>query len=54
MSGAQAISKITIPNFMIVAIDTQLRDYLQAKGINVWYKDIQVPFLLRGLTQSLL
>ncbi len=38
----QALSHITIPNFLIVAIDTKLRDYLQEKGINVYYKDIQV------------
>lgn len=26
-----------------MAIDTKLRDYLQEKGINCYYKDIQVP-----------
>ena len=31
-----------MPNFLIVAIDTQLRDYLTEKGVNVYYKDIQV------------
>ena len=27
---------------MVVAIDAQLRDHLTARGINVYYKDIQV------------
>lgn len=39
--AAQALSKIEVPNFLVVAIDTQLRDYLKEKGVNVWYKDIQ-------------
>lgn len=38
----QALSHINIPNFLIVAIDTKLRDYLKEKGINCYYKDIQV------------
>lgn len=49
----QALSHIPIPNFLIVAIDTKLRDYLQEKGINVYYKDIQVctPSVLVSLCQ---
>ena len=35
------MDKAKIPNFLIVAIDTQLRDYLTEKGVNVYYKDIQ-------------
>lgn len=38
---AQAIQKLSIPNFLIVAIDTRLRDYLVSKNVNVWYKNIQ-------------
>ena len=37
---------VKIPNFLIVAIDTELRDYLTEKGVNVYYKDIQVRLAL--------
>ncbi len=37
----QTVEKAKIPNFLIVAIDTQLRDYLTERGVNVFYKDIQ-------------
>jgi hypothetical protein len=37
----QTVEKAKVPNFLIVAIDTQLRDYLTEKGVNVYYKDIQ-------------
>mmetsp|Transcript_20288 Transcript_20288/g.61122 ORF Transcript_20288/g.61122 Transcript_20288/m.61122 type:complete len:374 (+) Transcript_20288:581-1702(+) len=48
VSFLDALSKITIPNFLIVAIDTQLRDYLAEKGVNVWYKDIQIEQSQKG------
>ena len=41
----QTVEKAKVPNFLIVAIDTQLRDYLTEKGVNVYYKDIQVRSL---------
>ncbi len=40
-SAPQTVEKAKIPNFLIVAIDTQLRDYLTERGVNVYYKDIQ-------------
>lgn len=44
-----------IPNFLIVAIDTQLRDYLTEKGVNVYYKDIQVHICgFQGLSGCLI
>lgn len=40
------MAMVKIPNFLIVAIDTELRDYLTEKGVNVYYKDIQVRLAL--------
>lgn len=40
------MERVKIPNFLIVAIDTELRDYLTEKGVNVYYKDIQVRLCL--------
>ena len=38
-------------NYVVVAIDAQLRDHLTARGINMYYKDIQVGRLrLRAST----
>ena len=36
------VTKAEVPNYLVVAIDTQLRDDLTAKGYNVYYKDISV------------
>ena len=36
------VTKANVPNYLVVAIDTQLRDDLTAKGYNVYYKDISV------------
>ena len=47
------MEKAKIPNFLIVAIDTQLRDYLTERGVNVYYKDIQVRPLRHALATSL-
>lgn len=38
----QMVVKAQIPNYLVVAIDAQLRDDLTAKGYNVYYKDITV------------
>ncbi len=38
----QMVTKAEVPNYLVVAIDTQLRDDLTAKGYNVYYKDISV------------
>lgn len=38
----QMVVKAQISNYLVVAIDTQLRDDLLAKGYNVYYKDITV------------
>lgn len=38
----QMVVKAQIPNYLVVAIDTQLRDDLLAKGYNVYYRDITV------------
>ena len=48
----QTVEKARIPNFLIVAIDTQLRDYLTEKGVNVYYKDIQACLLRHGPATS--
>ncbi len=29
-------------NYLVVAIDTQLRDHLQKQGFNVYYRDVKV------------
>lgn len=39
------VTKAEVPNYLVVAIDTQLRDDLTAKGYNVYYKDISVSCL---------
>ena len=36
------VTKAQVPNYLVVAIDTQLRDDLVAKGYNVYYRDITV------------
>ena len=36
------VTKANVPNYLVVAIDTRLRDDLIAKGYNVYYKDISV------------
>ena len=38
----QMVTKADVPNYLVVAIDTQLRDDLTAKGYNVYYKNISV------------
>lgn len=42
----QMVVKAKVPNYLVVAIDTQLRDDLVAKGYNVYYKDITVSSTL--------
>ena len=39
---AQTVAQAGVKNYVVVAIDAQLRDHLTARGINVYYKDIQV------------
>ena len=38
----QMVAKAGVPNYLVVAIDTKLRDYLVSKGYNVYYRDISV------------
>ena len=38
----QMVTKTQISNYLVVAIDSQLRDDLVKKGYNVYYKDISV------------
>ena len=38
----QMVAKAQVSNYLVVAIDAQLRDDLTAKGYNVYYKDISV------------
>ena len=47
-ASPQALKHVNIPNFLIVAIDTKLRDYLTEKGVNVYYKDIQARQVVSG------
>ena len=37
----QTVKEVGVSNYVVVAIDTQLRDELAKKGANVYYKDIQ-------------
>ncbi len=46
----QMVTKAEVPNYLVVAIDTQLRDDLTAKGYNVYYKDISVSCRTCGQT----
>lgn len=39
---AQTVAQAGVRNYVVVAIDAQLRDHLMARGINVYFKDIQV------------
>lgn len=41
-------------NYVVVAIDAALRDHLVQRGINVYFKDIQVGAICRALCMSLL
>ena len=36
------VTKAGVANYLVVAIDTKLRDYLMSKGYNVYYRDISV------------
>ena len=36
------VTKANIANYLVVAIDEKLRDYLVSKGYNVYYRDITV------------
>ncbi|KAL0037045.1 hypothetical protein WJX77_010367 [Trebouxia sp. C0004] len=44
----EMLTKAEVPNYVVVAIDTQLRDDLTAKGYNVYYKDISVDASQEG------
>lgn len=44
MQLMQMVVKAQVPNYLVVAIDTQLRDDLLAKGYNVYYRDITVCY----------
>ena len=43
----QTVAQAGVRNYVVVAIDAQLRDHLTARGVNVYYKDIQVGQLCR-------
>ena len=38
----QMVTQAQVSNYLVVAIDTELRDDLKKKGYNVYYKDISV------------
>ena len=40
----QMVTKAQVANYLVVAIDPELRDDLKQKGYNVYYKDISVSF----------
>ena len=44
------VIKAQISNYLVVAIDVQLRDDLLSKGYNVFYKDITVSLLKWSLS----
>ena len=39
---AQSVKQAQVSNYLVVAIDTALRDQLQSEGINVYYRDVKV------------
>ena len=41
----QGVQKVGIANYLVVAIDAELRDYLTKQGHNVYYRDITVRVL---------
>ena len=41
---AQTVKKAGIKNYLVVAIDAELRDYLTENGYNVYFRDITVSF----------
>ena len=38
----QSVKQAQVSNYLVVAIDTALRDQLQSEGINVYYRDVKV------------
>ena len=39
---AQSVEQAQVRNYLVVAIDTALRDQLQSEGINVYFRDVKV------------
>ena len=42
MLVAQTVKEAGVKNYLVVAIDTQLRDHLVMEGFNVYFKDLKV------------
>ena len=38
----QMVTRAKVQNYLVVAIDEKLRDYLVSKGYNIYFKDISV------------
>eukprot|EP01024_Parvocaulis_polyphysoides_P033273 TRINITY_DN29635_c0_g2_i4.p3 TRINITY_DN29635_c0_g2~~TRINITY_DN29635_c0_g2_i4.p3 ORF type:complete len:112 (-),score=13.97 TRINITY_DN29635_c0_g2_i4:192-527(-) len=38
----ETIQRVGIKNYIIVAIDKELYEFLLKKGVNVWYKDVTI------------
>ena len=38
----QSVKQAQVSNYLVVAIDTALRDQLKKEGINVYYRDVKV------------
>ena len=50
----QSVKQAKVSNYLVVAIDTALRDQLEQEGIPVYYRDVKVHALhaMHSLTTS--
>lgn len=46
---AQSVKKAKVTNYLVVAIDAELRDYLVENQFNVYYRDTTVSVLQANL-----
>ncbi|KAK9824345.1 hypothetical protein WJX72_009577 [[Myrmecia] bisecta] len=44
----ETVQQAKVPNYLVVAIDAQLHEHLQQRGINVYYKNIQIDKAQEG------
>lgn len=42
LPSVQSVQRLSFKNWMVVAIDEELRDYCQDKGINHFYRPVRV------------
>ena len=50
----QSVKEAKVSNYLVVAIDTPLRDQLEREGYNVYYRNVKVRLRhIRALAQHL-